>query len=99
MERKKIVVKRKEITETPPSIAELKRMLGFLNGNIKKLFNTSGIQYRALGMSEKLGTMSEKEALTLLSQNGMLVKRPFLIADDIGLVGFKEIEWDRVFTS
>ena len=37
--------------------------------------------------------MSEEEQLKLLATNGMLVKRPLVIKDDIVLVGFKEAEW------
>jgi arsenate reductase len=85
------------IKEQAPSLAELKQMLEFLKargGSIKSLFNTSGIQYRELNMSDKLKAgMSEKEALSLLSKNGMLVKRPFLLTSKNGAVGFKEDVW------
>lgn len=86
---------RKEITETPPSIAELQQMLKFQNGNIKKLFNTSGMQYREMNLQQKLSEMSLNEALVLLSQNGMLVKRPFLLTNTFGLLGFREPEWQE----
>lgn len=85
-----------DITEIPPSKAELKKMLACYEGDIKKLFNTSGVQYRELNIKDKLPTMSETEALELLSTNGKLVKRPFLIGKDVGLVGFKEPEWKSV---
>lgn len=98
LEKNKVKFNRREITETPPSIAELKKMLGFVL-DIKKLFNTSGLLYKELNMKDKLSALSEKEALSLLSQNGMLVKRPFVLSDKFGLVGFKEKEWDKVFTS
>lgn len=83
----------KDITTTPPSHAELEQMLYAYNGDIKKLFNTSGMHYRELGLSDKLPTVSEKEALNLLSENGMLVKRPFFLGKGIALVGFKEAAW------
>lgn len=79
----------KEITETPPSISELKTMLHYQNDNVKKLFNTSGILYREMGLTEKLKSMSLEQALELLSTHGMLVKRPFLLAKDFGLLGSK----------
>lgn len=93
LEQNKISFIKKEITETPPSIDELKEMLVYKNGNLKKLFNTSGQLYRELQMTEKLNKMPEIEALTLLSQHGMLVKRPFLLGKDFGLTGFNEAEW------
>lgn len=83
------------IRETPPKKTELKKMLGFLDGEIKKLFNTSGQDYRAMGLKDKVANMTEKEAFELLSQNGNLVKRPFLLSDNWGTVGFKEELWQE----
>lgn len=97
LEQKKVVFRRKEITDTPPTVAELKIMLNYMQGNIKKLFNSSGQLYREMQLTEKLKAMSEKEALGLLSTHGMLVKRPFLLGDDFGLTGFKEAEWSKKF--
>lgn len=84
------------IVDSPPSVGELKTMLGFV-GDLKRLFNTSGVQYRELGVAEKLKTMSEGEALALLSKNGKLIKRPFVLLKDRGLLGFKEDEWKAAF--
>ena len=83
----------KPIRETPPSGAELQRMLGYQKGNLRRLFNTSGQDYHALGLSEKLAAMTEAEALALLAGNGRLVKRPFVLGDTFGLVGFDQAEW------
>lgn len=83
----------KEITLTPPSLEELQRMLKFQKGNLKKLFNTSGQMYREMELNKKIDSMPLEEALGLLTQHGMLVKRPFLLGKDFGLVGFKEAEW------
>jgi len=86
------------IRETPPSVDELKFMLDQYDGNIKKLFNTSGQDYRAMGIKVKIDSMSTEEAFKLLSENGNLVKRPFVISGSKGLVGFKEDEWDGLTT-
>jgi arsenate reductase len=83
------------IRETPPTKAELKRMLAFHDGELRKLFNTSGQDYKALGLAAKLPTLSADEALTLLAGNGNLVKRPFVLGKELGLVGFKAEEWER----
>ncbi len=96
LDRKKLKYSKVPIVEQPPTEAELKKMLVYLGGNLKKLFNTSGIQYRELGMSEKLKTISEAEAIRLLSKNGKLVKRPFLLGELTGTVGFNEAEWDQL---
>ena len=62
---------------------------------LKKFFNTSGLLYKSLALKDKLPTMSEEEMLSLLSHDGMLVKRPLLISDDFVLVGFKEADWQN----
>jgi arsenate reductase len=81
------------IRETPPSLAELRAMLEARGGELRKLFNTSGQDYKALGLSAKLPAMPEAEALALLEKNGNLVKRPFAIGDGVHLVGFDEAAW------
>lgn len=83
------------IRETPPTVPELRRMLGHVGGDLRRLFNTSGQDYRALGIAQRLPGMKVDEALELLASNGNLVKRPFLLGPDIGLVGFREEEWER----
>ena len=93
LEQQKIIYKAKDITKTAPTLEELQFMLTHTNGNVKKLFNTSGILYRELQISQKLPNMSLDQALDLLTQNGMLVKRPFLIGNHIGILGFREQEW------
>ena len=85
------------IRETPPTKAELKRMLT-ITGDIKKLFNTSGLDYRALGIKDKLSGMSEAQALDLLASNGNLIKRPFMLSSENGAVGFDPKEWDRLIS-
>ncbi|MBX3019121.1 MAG: Spx/MgsR family RNA polymerase-binding regulatory protein [Bdellovibrionaceae bacterium] len=85
------------IVDQPPTVAELKTMLGHLREqgfDFKKLFNTSGVQYRELGISEKIKAgMTEAEALKLLSTNGKLIKRPFLLTAKGGTVGFDAKTW------
>ncbi len=62
---------------------------------LKRFFNTSGLQYKALELSKKLPSMTEDEQFRLLATDGMLVKRPILVGADFVLVGFKEPEWAR----
>ena len=85
------------IRETPPGEAELRSMLAAQDGQLRKLFNTSGGDYKALGLSAKLPAMAPDEALALLTSNGNLVKRPFAIGDGIHLVGFDESRWREAF--
>ena len=88
-----IAYEERPIRERPPTRAELKAMLGYVGGERRRLFNVSGQDYRALGLKDTLPTMSDAEALKLLASNGNLVKRPFLLGDGYGLVGFKQEEW------
>jgi arsenate reductase len=83
----------KPIRETPPSVQELRAMLAGQKGRLPRLFNSAGREYRALGLAQKLPTMSESEALNLLAGNGSLVKRPFLLGPGLALVGFDEKTW------
>lgn len=63
---------------------------------LKRFFNTSGILYKEMKLKDRLPEMTEDEQLTLLSTDGMLVKRPILISDEQVLVGFKEKEWETL---
>jgi len=89
------------IRDTPPSERELNAMLSYLGGSseLRRLFNTSGGDYRALDLKTKLPDMSDEEALKLLTSNGNLIKRPFLLLDDSGTVGFAEPAWTELLLS
>jgi arsenate reductase (glutaredoxin) len=83
----------KPIRESPPGVPELKAMLAGQPGGLRRLFNTSGLEYRALGLATKLPTMPVDEALRLLAGNGMLIRRPFLLGPGVALVGFDAKAW------
>ena len=85
------------IREQPPTKAELKRMLAIYGGDLRRLFNTSGGDYKAMKFAERLPKLTESEALALLAANGNLVKRPILLTEKSGLVGFKQPEWEKLF--
>ena len=85
------------IRETPPSEKELKAMLDAHQGQIKKLFNSSGKDYRDPEIKSILPTMSEEEIISLLASRGNLIKRPFLIGNGIYLQGFKPELWKEAF--
>ena len=63
---------------------------------LKKFFNTSGLLYKSLDLKNKLPEMTEKEMIDLLATDGMLVKRPLIVADDFVLAGFKEEEYKKL---
>ena len=81
------------IVEENPTVEELKAWIPRSGLPVKKFFNTSGLVYKELKLSEKLPAMSEEEQIKLLATNGMLVKRPLVVDEDKVLVGFKETEW------
>ena len=82
------------IRETPPSQADIKRALAACNDDIKRLFNVSGNDYRALNLKEKLPEMKTAEAVKLLASNGNLIKRPFVTGPGFTLVGFDPEIWE-----
>ena len=83
------------IREKPPTVKELRAMLGHVGGDLRRLFNTSGGDYKALNLKERLPKMSVEEALAMLAANGNLVKRPFALSAKSGVVGFKPEEWEQ----
>ena len=81
------------IREEKPTAEELRRWQQLSGLPLRRFFNTSGLQYKALQLTEKLPAMSEEEQLALLAADGMLVKRPLLVGEDFVLVGFREADY------
>lgn len=86
----------RHIVEENPTYDELKEWHQKSDLPLKKFFNTSGMLYKEMKLKDKLPKMSEDEQLKLLATNGMLVKRPVLVAEDKVLVGVKEAEWEKI---
>ncbi len=85
----------KAIRETPPTLEELTFAMKYFSGDLRRLFNSSGTDYRDMKIKEQLSCMSEEDAVKLLSENGNLVKRPFLIGEGKVLTGFKAELWNN----
>ena len=81
------------IREENPDVDELRLWQQRSGLPLKRFFNTSGLQYKALNLKDRLPQMSEEEQLALLASDGMLVKRPLLVGEDFVLVGFRENEY------
>lgn len=81
------------IREENPTVEELKSWQERSGLPLRRFFNTSGLQYKALGLKDKLPAMSEEEQLALLASDGMLVRRPLLVDEEFVLVGFREGEY------
>lgn len=86
----------RDIKQENPTRQELAQWHADSGLDLRRFFNTSGQQYRALALKDRLPQMSEAEMLDLLAADGMLVKRPLLIARDAVLVGFKEPQWAQL---
>ena len=86
----------RHIKEQNPTAQELSEWQEKSGLELKKFFNTSGLVYKELGLKDRLPHMSREEQLALLASNGMLVKRPILVAGDTILVGFREKEWEKL---
>lgn len=95
LEENEVPFTKRHIVEENPSEQELTEWYHKSGLPLKKFFNTSGLQYKALGLKDKLSAMSEEEQLELLSTDGMLVKRPLLIGEDFVRVGFRQPEWEE----
>jgi arsenate reductase len=93
LEANGVLFEKIDIKSNHPDEAALRELHKRSGLPLKKFFNTSGMLYRDMKLSEKLPSMSEDEQFKLLASDGMLVKRPLLVTDSTVLVGFKEPEW------
>lgn len=89
----KIQYTQRHTVEDNPTYEELKEWYKKSGLPLKKFFNTSGMLYKEMKLKDKLPDMSEDEQIELLATNGMLVKRPLIVGEDMVLVGFREAEW------
>lgn len=85
------------IVDTPPSREELRRIWQASGLDLRKFFNTSGVQYRELGLKDKLPGMSDEEMLDLLASNGKLIKRPLITDEAKVTLGFKPDELEKAW--
>ena len=86
----------RNIVEENPTAEELSLWMDKSGLEPRKFFNTSGVLYREMNLKDKIKTMSKEEMIEILSTNGMLVKRPLLVTENIVLVGFKEENYKEI---
>ena len=94
LEEQGVAAEVRDIKQDNPTEQELRTWHKMSGLPLKRFFNTSGLQYKALGLKDKLPQMTEDEQFALLATDGMLVKRPLLIGEDFALPGFKQAEWE-----
>lgn len=85
----------RHIKEQNPTLEELKEWYEKSGLPLKRFFNTSGLLYKSMNLKDKLPSMSEEEQFALLASDGMLVKRPIIVCDNLILTGFREKEWEE----
>jgi transcriptional regulator, Spx/MgsR family len=89
-------VELRNIVEQTPTQKEMLTFIQTYNKGIKPFFNTSGKMYRELSLKDKVSAMSEEEAALLLSQNGMLIKRPILLIEDQIIIGYNKEVYENL---
>ena len=94
----KIEYELRDIKQEKPTYSELREWHEKSGLPLRKLFNTSGLLYKSLDLKNKLPVMTDEEMLKLLASDGMIVKRPLLVGDNLVLVGFKEADWSAALT-
>jgi arsenate reductase len=95
LEENNLDFEERHIIDDNPTYEELKEWYERSDLTLNKFFNTSGMKYRELKLKDKRPEMSEDEQLKLLATDGMLVKRPIIVSDDVILTGFRVKEWEE----
>lgn len=88
-----IAFKTRHIVDEAPTKEELFNWMKDNDIHVDKYYNTHGKSYRELGLKNQKDTLTEEKKTTLLSRDGMLIKRPILIIGNRILIGFKQSEW------
>lgn len=93
-----ISYKTRHIVNEPPTKEEIMELHQKSGLPLKRFFNTSGVRYRELGLKDIIKTARDDELYDYLASDGMLIKRPILTDGKRVLVGFKEKEWEKLFS-
>ena len=96
LDEKGVEYEARDIKEENPSVEELKEWHKKSGLPLKRFFNTSGMMYKEMKLKDRLSDMSEEEQFELLATDGMLVKRPILVAEEKAFPGFREKEWEEL---
>ena len=95
LEANQVAFDDRHIVEENPTAQELKLWHQRSGLPLKRFFNTSGLLYKSMSLKDNLPDISEEEQYALLAADGMLVKRPLIVAEDFVLTGFREAEWEE----
>lgn len=97
LNKKGITYQTRHIVDERPTREEIVKFHQKSGLEIKKLFNTSGVKYKELGLKDIIKTANHDDLYDILASDGMLVKRPIITNGEKVLVGFKEKEWEEAF--
>ena len=85
-----------DIIKEPPSKKFLELALTQFSFDIRMIFNTRGNSFKAIDFD--ILELSNKKIIELLSNDGKLIKRPFLIINESKLIlGFNDAEYASHF--
>ena len=85
-----------DIVKEPPLANHLNLALKQYSEDKKKIFNTRGKVFKTLNLD--INDLSREEIIQLLSSDGKLIKRPFLIYEGKKVIlGFNEIQYAKQF--
>ena len=85
-----------DIVKEPPLYSYLNLALEQYSDDKKRIFNTRGKAFKTLNLD--IDSLSKEEIIQLLSSDGKLIKRPFLIYEGKKVIlGFNEIEYSKQF--
>ncbi|MCL6636680.1 MAG: Spx/MgsR family RNA polymerase-binding regulatory protein [Alicyclobacillus sp.] len=82
-----------DVVQQPPSLAQLRAWAQQLGG-VEPLINRKGTRFRELGLKDQ--ALSDEQWLTLLSQDGKLLKRPVLVAGGRVVAGFDRLAYEAL---
>jgi len=96
LESKDFEFKLIDIVKEPPIVNYLNLALKQYSDDKKRIFNTRGKAFKNLNLD--INGLSSEEIIELLSSDGKLIKRPFLVYGEKKVIlGFNEIEYDKEF--
>jgi len=85
-----------DIVKEPPLLNYLNLALEQYSDDKKRIFNIRGKAFKTLNLD--IYDLSREEIIQLLLNDGKLIKRPFLIYEDVKVIlGFNEIEYAKQF--
>ena len=85
-----------DIVKEPPLVNYLNLALKQYSDDKKRIFNTRGKAFKSIDID--INSLPREKIIQLLLSDGKLIKRPFLVYEEIKVIlGFNEIEYAKQF--